>query len=146
MNLDEIKALADASIAETARVLALVNKLGADDCAKWVPVAGYEDSYEVSDLGEVRSVRRARKQGRATRWLAPRILKSCLCTKGHPQVGLSKNGKARSLLVASIVAQSFLGPKPEHAAIVHLNGDRMDCRAVNLTYTSPTNHLHPEAA
>ena len=96
------------------------------EVATWLPVAGYEGRYEVSDRGEVRSLPRARTRGG--------ILKQSLRANGYPFVSLS--GKSTS--VHTLVAEAFHGPRPPGHVVRHLSGDKRDNRAENLAWGTPS--------
>lgn len=58
---------------------------------EWKPVPGYEEEYEVSNWGGVRSLDRrvpVRKDGSATRLAMGRVLKPYRSTHGHLRVYL----------------------------------------------------------
>ena len=102
---------------------------------EWRPVPGYEGQYEVSNLGRVRSMSRTVTY----RGGAPRQLRTCeiRCRpggNGYPRVCLSGQLK----LIHSLVAEAFLGPRPEGQEVRHLNGDRADPRLSNLAYGTPS--------
>ena len=108
---------------------------------KWKPVTGYEGLYEVSDQGRVRSVDRTETQ------------KSGLVRhrKGMPlkpnnsgrymDVQLSKDHIRRHRLVHSLVAEAFLGPRPDGLVIRHLDGNSFNNAASNLAYGTQTENL-----
>lgn len=106
---------------------------------EWRPVVGYEGQYEVSNLGRVRSLAREVKNGRGVRRLRERILKPRRRNQyGHAGVVLTGQ---RHRTVHSLVAEAFIGPRPEGLEVRHLNGDRTDNRATNLAYgTRSENH------
>lgn len=90
----------------------------------WKPVVGFED-YQVSDLGNVRS----HKNGNE------RLLKQQLHDFGHLRVTLSDGqGTVRRLYVHCLVADAFIGPKPEGNVVRHKNDVKSDNRAANLHY------------
>lgn len=102
---------------------------------EWRPVAR-DRGYEVSNLGRVRSVdrikvdsigRRGRYRGRI---LTPQIAKD---GSGRPFIRLS--GVATR--VHTLVAEAFIGPRPEGMFVCHNNGDPADNRVENLRYDSP---------
>jgi len=76
----------------------------------WLPVAGYEGLYEISDLGRIRSLARTvhRKNGRPLtvrqRILKPRQTGSSL---GHLQVALYKPGGRKDCTVDRLVKLTF---------------------------------------
>lgn len=96
----------------------------------WKPVVGHPN-YEVSDLGRVYSNRGAR------------ILKPGVASNGYPTVALGR-GNTRTL--HSLVADAFLGPRPEGQEVRHKDGDRMNPRADNLVYGTRTDNINDAVA
>jgi NUMOD4 motif-containing protein/HNH endonuclease len=106
---------------------------------EWRPIDGY-DSYEVSNLGRVRSLVRSRTMLRngvtvCVRYPA-KILKLHLHSNGYLSVHLYPGG--RRCLVNRLVCAAFNGPPltPDHHAD-HENTIRDDNRANNLRWLSP---------
>jgi hypothetical protein len=104
----------------------------------WLPVAGYEDTYEVSDYGRVRRLTGYR---RAT-WPG-RMLKTYLTTH-YPSVGLWRSNTRSTAYVHRLVAAAFLGPPPSPSHEVnHLDGVRTNNHVNNLDWTTSSgNKLH----
>lgn len=106
----------------------------------WLPVPDYEDYYEVSDHGQVRSFDRRTWNG--VKWfMRPgRILKATLSGKGYRKVGLHKESgsKASQRNLHVLVLETFVGPRPEGMVVRHLNGDPADNRITNLAWGTPT--------
>jgi hypothetical protein len=106
----------------------------------WKPVVTYEDSYEVSSDGWVRTLDRICDKRRG-------IVKSKVLNQfdnhGYRFVILSRGGKRRNFYVHRLVAESFL-PNPENKPqINHINGNKSDNRLSNLEWsTIKDNHLH----
>jgi hypothetical protein len=101
---------------------------------RWLPVPGYEGSYEVSDFGNVRSVPRVRNCRNGTR-LAPGCdLKPFPDQSGYPWVRLSLPDKSVARRVHTLVLAAFVGPRPAGMVIRHLNGIESDNRLENLRY------------
>lgn len=100
----------------------------------WRPVVGHEGAYEVSDLGHVRSLDRiiTFPDGRS-RTARGRLLKVGSVRGAHQFVNL---GKGKSRYVHQLVAEAFLGPRPDGTEVCHNNGDPTDNRASNLRYDS----------
>lgn len=98
----------------------------------WLPVVGYEDSYEVSSHGRVRSIPRVDNLGRP--W--PGCMLKLVPTKrgDHWSVSLSRNGINRTLKVHRMVAEAFIGPPPDGTECCHGNGDGFDNRVENLRW------------
>lgn len=100
------------------------------DGEEWRPVVGYEGLYEVSIFGRVRcsAVGRGRVVGRVLRQ-SPRN------NKGYLRVNLW-NATQRNHFVHHIVAEAFVGPRPDGQLVLHTNGSATDNRAENLRYGS----------
>jgi hypothetical protein len=106
---------------------------------RWVAVCGYEGLYEVSDRGRVRSVDRVvphRRFGQVKR--KGRIRKFSTTTYGYLQLVLSKCGVHENCMVHSLVAEAFLGERPDGMVVLHGPGGKTDNRLVNLSYGSPS--------
>lgn len=100
----------------------------------WKPVVGWEEFYEVSSRGVVRSVGRfvAHHTGKLL-WRKPRVLRGCMISR-YVQVSLSKNGRTSTHRVHSLVAAAFIGPRPLGALVCHNDGDRKNNAVENLRY------------
>lgn len=102
---------------------------------RWRPVVGYEGLYEVSDHGLVRSVERwVQHRGRHWHPYKSVVLAPHLDPKGYKRVKLSRQDDDRNRLVHQLVAEAFIGPRPEGMVTRHLNGDNVDNRPQNLAY------------
>ena len=102
---------------------------------KWKPVLGYEDTYEVSSLGNVR-----RKAGSDH---CPIARPRKLVPRGkYFQVILSKNGKVALKWVHRLIAESFFGP-PTNAAyyVNHKDGNGQNNNVRNLEWISHAGNM-----
>jgi DNA adenine methylase len=103
----------------------------------WRPIHGYEDSYDVSDMGRVRTwIKKGRSSGRSSE---PRIMLQMLNEKrgGYYYVGLSRRGaKVSTRQVHRLVLETFVGPAPDGHQCRHLNGVSTDNRLCNLAWGS----------
>lgn len=105
----------------------------------WMPIAGWDGMYEVSDLGRVRSLARVitRRNG-AKQTIHGRVLRPTLMSNGwYLKVDLVRLGHKRSLPVHRLVGNAFLGPLPTGMQTRHLNGNALDNRLANLKYGTP---------
>ena len=95
---------------------------------EWRPVPGFP-GYEVSDLGQVASTRVWRgKPGRRLLRPAPNG------RSGHLKVWLSSTPRQVSRYVHHLVAEAFIGPRPDGLLVCH-NDDNPSNNAVwNLRY------------
>lgn len=80
----------------------------------WKPVKGFEGLYEVSNLGQVRSLDREVVQ---TVKIAGKILAPNYKERGGKKAGaavsLRKDGETHCLSVPRLVLETFVGPAPE---------------------------------
>ena len=100
----------------------------------WLPVVGWEGFYEVSDMGNVRSVARVIQRSTAPQYVRERVLRAPAGTHGYPRVNLSRNGAPRQFLVHRLVLEAFVGLPPDGLEALHGNGVRSDCRLSNLRW------------
>lgn len=109
----------------------------------WKPVniSGFEDCYEASSLGRVRSLDRI-DSFRSGRFKFGRILKETLQV-GYPHIYLSKNGSKKNFSVHRLVAISFIKNPTNKQFVNHKNGIRNDNRVENLEWcTASENMVH----
>lgn len=105
---------------------------------EWLPVPGYEDYYEVSNTGKVRSFDRIVPTKGGLRTSKGKMLSHCVHKKsGYPYVNLHLNGKGNTFQIHQLVALAFIGERPEGFETCHNNGVRTDNRVENLRYDTP---------
>lgn len=99
----------------------------------WKPIEGYEELYEVSNLGRVRSLefRNGTSRLRRTKVLTP-------TDNGHGYmiVGLNagKKAKRKNYYVHRLVAKAFV-PNPGNLPVIdHVDHDRANNKASNLRW------------
>ena len=86
---------------------------------EWKPVLRYEGLYEVSSLGRVKSLRFGRL-----------LTSNSRNRDGYPVVSLSRAGTAKMVLVHTLVAEAFIGPRPPGQVVCH-HDDVPDHNAVS---------------
>ncbi len=100
---------------------------------KWIPIKGYENRYEVSDCGKVRSIKRK----------TPRMLKPFKDAGGYLRVNLYSGTKdsMKMHFVHDLVAEAFIGPKPPAMTVNHKDGVKMNNAVSNLEYLTLSDNL-----
>lgn len=105
----------------------------------WLPVVGYEGCYEVSSLGNVRSLprlvtcRNGQSKTVRGRALRPHIGQHV----PYRTVRLCKGNRHSTQRIYRLVAEAFIGPLPAGMHTCHNNSDSTDDRAANLRYDTP---------
>jgi len=99
----------------------------------WKPVVGYEGIYEVSSLGRVKSLARTDCRGNRRN---ERIRKPEKANGAYITIYLSKHSKVHRRTLHSVIAETFLGPRPSGRGIDHIDGDKLNNRADNLEYVT----------
>lgn len=99
----------------------------------WKDIPDYEELYQVSNLGNVRSKKRSKN------------LKKRLDRYGYFRVVLyRKNERSKSKLIHRLVALAFLENKTNKPQVDHINTIRTDNRVENLRWvTYKENNLNP---
>lgn len=109
---------------------------------RWLPVAGYEGLYEVSDLGRVRSLPHQTARGvRGGTILRPQVSAG---SKGYPFVNLSKESAIRHVAVHRLVLEAFVSPCPEGSEACHGPGGKLDARLENLSWGTRAKNVGPD--
>lgn len=108
----------------------------------WLPINGYEDYYEVSSLGRVRSLNRmVRHKHGGTRLAPEKYLSICTHKQGHHVVRLWKDNKTKLFNLYRLLAIHFI-PNPEKKREVnHIDGDRTNYSLSNLEWCTPSENM-----
>ena len=101
----------------------------------WKPIKGYENLYQVSNLGNVKSLSRLVKGIKYGKYYEyptnEKLLKQHKDDKGYLRVKLYKDGVSQTMKVHRLVAESFLGDI-YNKEIDHINTTKTDNRVENL--------------
>lgn len=100
----------------------------------WKPIKGYEELYEVSNLGNIKSVKRkAKNRGKGKRVIRERILKPSMDRpNGYYQIKLSKNGKLKTFKIHKLVIEHFLNKISKGLVVNHIDGNKLNNNINNL--------------
>lgn len=88
--------------------------------SEFKPIPGYEGQYKINTQGSI---------------IGPYGKPLRVYTDGnYPKVYLYTKGKRRKHMVHTLVAITFIGPRPDGLVLRHLDGDRMNYALDNLAY------------
>lgn len=106
---------------------------------EWKDIFGYEGLYQVSNMGEVRSlVNQARHKRKI-----PKILKAHKDGKGYLRIKVSKKQKTQTFKVHRLVAQAFIPNPKDKLQVNHKNCIKTDNKVSNLEWvTNEENREH----
>ena len=107
----------------------------------YIDVLGYEGLYQISDLGNVRSISRdvPHANGFGIRFLVGRILNPTLNKKtGYIYISLSAGGKVKKYNIHQLVAIAFLNHVPcGHKEVIdHIDENKLNNYLENLRITT----------
>lgn len=110
----------------------------------WKDIPGFEGKYQISDDGEVKSLRRWVPNGSPKgMWLRERILHQQPIPNGYLQVSLRDGAQTYVKYVHIMVAEAFLTKPSPHHIVNHKDGNKRNCKVSNLEYvTFSENNQH----
>lgn len=97
--------------------------------SEWRNVPGYDDIYEVSTTGQVRSLR------------SGIVLSTPVNSRGYRVAGLCRNGAQKKVTVHRLVATAFI-PNPQNLPqINHIDFNKLNNEAGNLEWCTPLQNV-----
>lgn len=99
---------------------------------QWKAVVGYEGYYEISNLGQVRSVDRKVKWNGTLRAIRGRRAKMLETQDGYKKVRLCKDGIRKEYFIHRLVYEAFIGKIDADKEINHKDFDRSNNSVDNL--------------
>ena len=107
----------------------------------WKPIKGYEGYYEVSNLGNVRTITRfIANSGKNGMWYKSRILKFNMDKDGYYTVALQKEGKVKRCKVHRLVLSNFSNCNSD-LQVNHIDGDKTNNCINNLEWVTSSQNI-----
>lgn len=111
----------------------------------WRTIPAFEGLYEISDHGRVRSLARREtvvspRARTFVRSRAGRIIRQSTDKAGYKRVHLYNGAVDKHALVHCLVADAFIGSRPDGLLVCHNDGDKGHNRPNNLRHDTPKNN------
>lgn len=109
----------------------------------WKPIQNFEGLYEVSNLGNVRSLNRIIETSTGPRrYLGQTIYPESIKDKGYLQVTLAKAGKNTRRKIHQLVLEAFVGSRPPGYDGCHNDGNMFNNVVTNLRWDTKSNNQY----
>lgn len=109
----------------------------------WKDIVGYENLYQVSNLGRIKSVeRKSKTKGNSYRTLKERILKPAIVHNGYERVCLFKDKKGKCYRVNRLVAEAFIKNPNNLTQVNHKDENKLNNRVDNLEWCSASYNIN----
>ena len=111
----------------------------------WKGIHGWENFYQVSNFGRVRSLTRTIYAKRPYGSAGYRIYKGKILKtdniKSYPHIKLTKNSKSICINVHRLVLENFIGPCPKNYECCHWDNNRKNNKLSNLRWASRKDNM-----
>ena len=104
----------------------------------WKDIKDYEHKYQVSNLGNVRSLSRIDSRGYNK---TGKMLKGRNDGRGYLKVALYTDGKPKNLRIHRLVVMAFLGDIKEGYEVNHIDLNKQNNKLNNLELLTPTENM-----
>ncbi|OBU11801.1 hypothetical protein AYY17_01950 [Morganella psychrotolerans] len=104
-------------------------------------MANFGESYEVSNLGRIRSVDRYTTGNVKKMKIKGKLLKPRVRRDGYLTVNFSFNSHGSQFAVHRLIAMAFIRNAADLPCVNHKNGIKTDNRVVNLEWVTPKDNI-----
>jgi len=107
----------------------------------WKPIKDFEDLYEISNLGRIKSLEKSRNYKNTTRLVRSKILNSANC-QGYRILTLSRDSKKVNYRVHRLVCEAFI-PNPKNKPYVnHIDENKSNNVVTNLEWVTAKENIN----
>lgn len=110
----------------------------------WKLIPNFEDKYEISDLGNIRSLtRQVQAKGNSTRTIKGKLLRQQINHRGYSIIGLSTGKSVKTFTVHQLVGITFIPNFVKGTELNHIDRNKQNNALTNLEESNPShNQLH----
>lgn len=109
---------------------------------EWKDIEGFENSYQVSNLGNIRSLDRKRvTKGGALAGIKGRVRKQKQSKSGYMIINICLDGVKSFHAVHRLVAKAFVNNPHNKQTVNHIDGDKKNNAACNLEWATNSEQM-----
>lgn len=109
---------------------------------EWKDIKNYEGLYQVSNLGNVKSLERNKSNGKGLVKIDEKILTQNITNWGYCKVALYKNGARKYYKVHRLVAEAFIPNPNNKEQINHIDGNKLNNNVNNLEWNTRIENMN----
>ena len=109
---------------------------------EWKDIKNYEGLYQVSNLGNVKSLERNKSNGKGLVKIDEKILTQNITNWGYGNVALYKNGARKHHKVHRLVAEAFIPNPNNKEQINHIDGNKLNNNVNNLEWNTRIENMN----
>lgn len=103
---------------------------------RWVDIKGYENMYQISNLGRIKSLQRETRNRNGKYIIEEKIMKPMVATNGYLIACLWKNNKQKKIVIHRLVAEAFIPNHNNYNEVNHKDEDKTNNKVDNLEWCS----------
>lgn len=107
----------------------------------WKDLPGSEGTYQVSNLGRIKSLEREVRRGQNIIMRLPEKVLSTRKHVGYENITLRIDGKTKVCSVHRLVAKTFLQNPNNYKAVNHIDGNKLNNNLSNLEWCSYSQNM-----
>lgn len=108
---------------------------------QWKDIKGYEEKYQISNLGRVKSLKRTQSNNGGKQQVNEKIKSTRIKNSGYEITDLYKDRKQKTFMIHRLVAQAFI-PNPNNKEQVnYIDGNKSNNCVDNLEWTIQSENI-----
>lgn len=107
----------------------------------WKDIKGYEELYQVSNLGRIKSLKRIIYDVKKSYTKKEKIRKLLISKESYIRISLCKNGKQKKYCVHRLVAETFILNSNNKTQVNHKDCNKHNNNAKNLEWCTPKENV-----